>query len=170
MSETTNFESVFSDDAPGDRTSTGIPESIPPTPDDISRWQDHIGLQEFGEGLQAAAKAVFPNSSKSRYSKVSVLMLSWQDEDPNLPVSIEIDHLNGVFRCIYGFETEIWKIPDSNCHAKLNRKVLDFVTTEDDPADQLFIVYYAGHARLTRDRLLAWTRFVIPAGNLCVFN
>src|ERR1700691_2630809 len=61
----------------------------PPTPHDIDRWSKHISLQDFGEGLQIAARALFPNEMKSRYTSVTVLVLSWQDEDPNLPVSLE---------------------------------------------------------------------------------
>jgi hypothetical protein len=61
---------------------------------------------------------------------------------------------------IYGFETEMWKIPNQSCHGMRNRKILNFVMTEDDPADHLFIVYYEGHAKLTKDRLLSWTRLV----------
>ena len=91
---------------------------------------------------------------------MSVLLLSWEDEDPKLPVSLEIKQLDNVFKNLYGFETETWEIPNQNCHGLLNRKILDFVMTEDDPADHLFIVYYGGHAKLTKDRLLSWTRFV----------
>src|SRR5450756_711788 len=68
--------------------------NIPPTPDDISRWQCHIDLETFGQSLHAAAKAIFPNTSKTRYKKVSVLMLCWEDEDPKLPVSEEIKNLD----------------------------------------------------------------------------
>jgi hypothetical protein len=87
-------------------------------------------------------------------------MLSWEDEDPNLPVSIEIEDLDNIFKHVYGFETEIWRIQDQNCHAVVTRKILDLVTIDDDPKEHLFIVYYAGHAKLTKDRLLSWTRLV----------
>ena len=154
----TASQSVLSDEHSS--SSNSSPNTIPPSPDDISRWQWHIGLQDFGKSLQVAANAIFPNTSKLRYKTVSTLLLSWEDEDPNLPVSIEINELSAVFEDGYGFETEKWKIPDQNSHARLNRKILDFVVTEDDPRDYLFIVYYAGHAKLTSDRLLSWTRFV----------
>lgn len=52
-------------------------------------------------------------------------MLGWEDEDLNLPVSTEIEWLHNVFKDICRFETGIWKRPDHNCHAKLNRKFLD---------------------------------------------
>lgn len=126
--------------------------------DDFDRWQSHIGLKTFGEGLNAAAKAIFPNERRSRYTKVYVLMLSWADEDPDLPVSIEILNLYKVFKDIYHFDVEVWRIPDDACHIELNQKVLDFVKLGGDSDDHLKIVYYAGHARLTKNRRLAWTR------------
>lgn len=97
-----NSQSLSSEE-PQSRTSSPI--TIPPTPDDISRWQCHVSLQEFGESLQAAANAVFPNKAKSRYSKVSVLMLHWEDEDPNLPVYLEVEKLDNIFKNAYGFQT-----------------------------------------------------------------
>lgn len=130
----------------------------PPTLHDIDRWQYHIDLQDFGQDLHAAAKAVFPNEAKSRYSKVSVLVLCWEDEDPQLPVSLEIARLFDVFQNIYHFDTEIWKIPDDNPHHKLNQKVLDFVDPVENSKEHLKIVYYAGHGKLSRERTLLWTR------------
>jgi hypothetical protein len=135
-------------------------DTAPPTFDDIDRWQYHIGLQEFGEGLEAAARAVFPNYTKSRYTNVFVLMLCWEDENPQLPVSIEIQKLLEVFRDTYNYATEIWKIPDQSCHSTLNKKILDFTEISGDSKEHLKIVYYAGHARLTKNRLLTWTRSV----------
>ncbi|KAE9371438.1 hypothetical protein N431DRAFT_483980 [Stipitochalara longipes BDJ] len=139
------------------RSRDSSPISAPPTPDDISRWQCHMSLQHFGESLQAAAEAVFPNRTKPRYSKVFALILSWEDEDPNLPVHLEIEKLEYIFRDLYGLQTEVWKIPNQNSHVRVNQKIIDLITLEDNPEQHLFVVYYAGHATLTRDRLLAWT-------------
>jgi hypothetical protein len=126
---------------------TSNANSVPQAPGDIG---EHI------QGLNAMS----PNTTQSRYKKVSVLMLSWEDEDPGLPVSIEIEHLGNVFEDVYGFETEVWKIPDQSCHARLLEKILDFITTGGDPTDYLLIVYYAGYAKLTTNGQLSWTRFV----------
>lgn len=104
----------------------------PPTAADNDRWQYHIDFQTFTNSLQAAANAVFPNDTKSRYSKVSVLMLSWTDEDPKLPVSLEMDSLYEVFHKTYGYETERWAIPDENCHYELTGKIMDFVKPGPD--------------------------------------
>jgi hypothetical protein len=118
-----------------------------------------MDMKAFGENLQKAANAVFPNDNKSRYIKVSVLLLSWQDEDPKLPVSDEIKILEEIFRAMYHFETEHWKIPDENSHYVVNEKVLAFVKPGGQSAEHLKIIYYAGHARLTHERSLAWTRY-----------
>jgi hypothetical protein len=99
----------------------------PPTPHDIDRWSKHISLQEFGESIQSAARALFPNETKSRYTSVTVLVLSWQDEDPNLPVSLEISRLVDVFRNIYHFGVDEWKIPNQNSHWAVNQKIMTFV-------------------------------------------
>lgn len=64
--------------------------STPPTMKNIDRWTYHADLQTFAKSLQIAANAVLPNDRTSRYEKVSVLMLSWADEDPQLPVSLEV--------------------------------------------------------------------------------
>jgi hypothetical protein len=65
-----------------------------------------------------------------------------------------------VFRDVYHFDTEIWKIPDENPHHKLNQKVLDFVQPSEKSKEHLKIVYYAGHGKLSRERMLMWMRLV----------
>jgi hypothetical protein len=135
--------------------------SPPPSPRELDFKQRHTSLKQFGEGLQHAAKTVFPNDTTSRYSKTSVLMLSWQDEDPNLPVSIEISRLSDVFEHMYKFEVDSWKIPAKHSHFELNQKIGAFVRPGDDGTQHLKIVYYAGHARLAKNRTLVWEGSVL---------
>jgi hypothetical protein len=132
----------------------------PPTAAEIDRWHYHTEMKRFGDSLQAATNAVFPNERRSRYSNVSVLMISWEDEDPRLPVSLEMEKLKRVFQDLYQFHTEHWKIPDQNSHHKLAKKIVDFVEPTEQSATHLKIIYYAGHARLLDTRGLAWTRYV----------
>jgi hypothetical protein len=106
-----------------------------------------------------AANAVFPNNNTSRYEKVSVLMLSWADENTNLPVSIEVEMLASTFQLRYNYNVEQWKIPDENCHFELAAQVMKFVEPESDSKSHLKVVYYAGHARLLDTRALALTRY-----------
>jgi hypothetical protein len=147
-----------------DETTQTSPSSVdssipPPSACEIDRWHNHIRLRDFGNRLQAAARRAFPNDAKSKYSSVTVLMLSWEDEDPNLPVSIEISKLFDVFNQVYGFDVERWEIPDRNSQWALTQKVMDFVRPGSDERSHLKIVYYAGHGRLTKTRALAWTRY-----------
>jgi len=135
----------------------------PPTPHELDFQQRHISLKQFGEGLQLAANTLFPNDSTSRYTKTSVLILSWEDEDPELPVSIEISRLSYVFEHVYQFEVESWKIPTKNSHFELNQKIGAFVKPEDDDRQHLKIVYYAGHARLAKNRTLVWAGSVLDS-------
>jgi hypothetical protein len=132
----------------------------PPRADEIDRWQCHTSLRRFGTQLQMAANAIFPNIATSRYRDVYVLMLKWKDEDPRLPVSQEISKLHDVFQDVYHFNTESWHIPNEDCHAEVNQKILDFKKLGGNSKDDLKIVYYAGHGKLTRNRLLSWTRYV----------
>jgi len=133
----------------------------PPTPQDLDRVQSHISLQNFGEGLQQAANACFPNQVGNRYSKVYVLLLYWEDEDFELPVSLEVNQLSHVFRESYNFSTRIWKIPSNGSHNKLNQEVLDFINEGNDSKYDLKLVYYGGHGALASNRQPIWMRYTI---------
>ncbi|KAL5323643.1 hypothetical protein ACEPPN_008183 [Leptodophora sp. 'Broadleaf-Isolate-01'] len=128
----------------------------PPTSRDLDHLQYHISLQEIGKQLQDAANAAYPHGQRSRYSNVYVLLLCWEDEDPQLPVSIEVNELQSMFEIMYGFDVEVWKIPSQSSHNKLNRKVLDFVALGGDCKDDLKIVYYGGHGMLAHNRQASW--------------
>ncbi len=131
----------------------------PPNFQELDHMQYHITLKDVGQQLQNAANAAFPNNHGMRYSNVYVLLLCWEDEDPNLPVSIEIDELFVVFSEIYNFDVEVWKIPGVGSHKKLNQKILDFVERGDDSKDDLKIVYYGGHGLLAKNRQPCWERY-----------
>lgn len=131
----------------------------PPRVDEMDRWQYHVDLPEWGKTLHEAAKAVFPNVGTSRYRNVHVLMLKWKDEDPNLPVSYDIPKLQDVFEQIYGFETELWDIPGQDCHTEVNQKIIDFSRLGGNSKEDLKILFYAGHGKITSNRLLSWTRY-----------
>lgn len=131
---------------------------LPPTSKDLDHLQYHISLQDFGKQLQDAANAAYPNDQQSRYSNVYVLLLCWEDEDPKLPVSIEVEELHSLFEISYDFDVEIWKIPSHSSHNELNRKVLDFVSLGGDSKTDLKIVYYGGHGKLVYNRQASWMR------------
>ncbi|KAG4439096.1 hypothetical protein IFR05_005438 [Cadophora sp. M221] len=140
-------------DAPPPAARVPLP---PPSAHDLDQMNYHIGLQEFGTQLQHAANAIFPGDQISRYTQVDVILLCWEDEDPNLPVSLEIEELADVFAKLYGFNVEKWSIPSEDCHIRVQTKILQFLEHSDSA--HLKIVYYGGHGRLTNHGQSAWTR------------
>ncbi len=158
------------------------PPRPPPSGYDLDRLNYHIDLKRFGKDLQSAANAVFSGDRRSKYTQVSspmnvrtpvgqpesqyhmthvqnvqvsALLLSWEDEDPELPVSVEIGTLRDVFVDIYDFEVEEWRIPAVNSHTALNLKILHFLADSD--TKHLKIVYYAGHGKLSNHGQALWT-------------
>ncbi|KAL2064350.1 hypothetical protein VTL71DRAFT_4844 [Oculimacula yallundae] len=129
---------------------------------DTRRAEYHMkDLDAFAKDLQNAANRAFPNEGRAqgRYSRVSVLLLRWEDDEMN--VEWELDDLGKVFGK-YGFETEKWLIPSKNSHLKLMSKVVD-VVEEHDGDGGLVIVYYAGHASINASRGATWTCKQDPA-------
>ena len=139
---------------PSSATSTS---SVPPRADEWDRTLRHIALKDFGEALESAARAVFPNDQGLKYSKVFVLLISWQMEDPKLPVSRELEALREVFEEIYHYDVEEFRIPDRGSHAAVSERINAFVNLNDDSSDDLKIVYYAGHSQLSRNKELIWS-------------
>ncbi|KAG4442602.1 hypothetical protein IFR05_001932 [Cadophora sp. M221] len=128
----------------------------PPRPEDIDRWHRHTTLENFGRALNKRAKLVFSSESRSRYSNVHVLVIKWEREDPNLPVSHEIEDLCRVLKGTYHYQTEIFEIPDKKSHARVSAKINAFIDINDDSKDDLKIIYYAGHGKLTKTKDLIW--------------
>ena len=105
--------------------------------------------------MEQATQDAFPNADKSRYSAVSVLLLSWEDDD--LQVIIEVKRLRRVFEELYGFSTDQWSIPSSDSHGEMQDRLRAFITTHGKE-DALLIVYYGGHGYLDENRLPIWLR------------
>jgi hypothetical protein len=127
---------------------------------DLGRLNYHARLQDFAVELQKAANAVFPTGQTSRYTKVDVILLSWEDEDPNLLISSEIRELADTFAILYGYHVEQWLIPaEEDSHNRLQTKVLQFLW-DSDPC-HLKIVYYAGHAKLASNGQPILTRYLL---------
>jgi hypothetical protein len=90
-------------------------------------------------------KAGWPQRHNIRYSKVQVLALRWIDDD--LGVFTELKALEHVLTDLYHFEVHTYSIPSEKPDKALKRRVLDFL--DQDGPETLFILYYAGHARLS---------------------
>jgi Caspase domain len=88
-------------------------------------------------------RAIWPRRHESRYLKVEVLLLSWEDDD--LGVVKEVTELQNLFEDLYHYEVQVYQIPNVKPDKELKRRMLQFL--ENDHEDTLLILYYGGHAR-----------------------
>lgn len=131
---------------------------------DISLVGSHVeDLVAWGRILTQTISAAHPRAGGgSRYTDVNVLLLSWEDDD--LGVATEISELDDVFRYVYGYRTEQWKIPSTQSHIALVRRVLDLLT-DSASHNKLSIVYYGGHGYMNRQRDCVWLSQVSRIAN-----
>ncbi|KAK4236851.1 hypothetical protein C8A03DRAFT_16533 [Achaetomium macrosporum] len=98
----------------------------------------------FLSHLTDAVSAAWPDRVAARYRRVKALLMSWDRDD--LDVESEIRHLESVFKGLYHYDTECWKIPSRRTAVELSRKVADLVDSFGREGN-LLILYYGGHAR-----------------------
>jgi hypothetical protein len=151
---------VFDLISPQSSAESATTPSVPPRTDELDRTLRHIGLEDFGKALNDAAAAVFPNNQKSRYTRVYVLLIWWQTQDPKLPVEQEISPLRKVLEEDYHYDVEEFRIPDCDSHAEVSEKINSFVKVGKNSNSDLKIVYYAGHSRRSRTNELWWSTYV----------
>jgi hypothetical protein len=72
-----------------------------------------------------------------------VLLFSWVTDD--LGVASEVQRLRHVFENMYQFQVETYQIPNEKPDRALKSRILQFLI--NDLADNLLVIYYAGHAR-----------------------
>jgi hypothetical protein len=94
--------------------------------------------------LTDAVSAAWPDGVATRYRNVKVLLMSW-DRD-SLDFQDQVKSLESVFRGLYHYDTEYWKIPSRRSAVELSRKVANLVDAHGQEGN-LLILYYGGHAR-----------------------
>ncbi|CZR65522.1 uncharacterized protein PAC_15422 [Phialocephala subalpina] len=99
-----------------------------------------------------AKLCAFPNRGRSRYETVHVCLIRWEYD--GLGVRQELNTLDAVLQD-YGFQTNIFLIPEQNSQWNLTRRTLDFIQDCDNEKN-LFILYYAGHGRMNSSRQSEW--------------
>jgi hypothetical protein len=99
-------------------------------------------IKSVAKRLQAAVDKAWATRGQSRYSRVHVLMLFWENDDLN--VAREIRELEDIFIKSYHYSVETWKIPHEKPTTRLQQRMAKFL--EYDGSESLLIVYYAGHA------------------------
>jgi hypothetical protein len=113
---------------------------------DVSSAGHHVsGVEKFADDLQSAIAAAWPTRRDSRYERAHVLLLSWEDD--NLGVYREMRRLEYIFSNLFRFDVQNFKIPPKTAGKATTSRILSFL--EEDGPETLFIVYYAGHARLS---------------------
>jgi len=117
---------------------------------DIQRTEHHLGQTDLTSRLEVAINTTnervtsrWPTRDHP-YSKVSVLLLSWKDDD--LGVRREVNQLRSLFADTFNYDVDEWQLPSGpRCYlALLNR--LDEFTLDNGGPDTLIIIYYGGHA------------------------
>ena len=102
--------------------------------------------EEEEDILESDGRRWFQGWPLSKYHRVQVLLIQWEDED--LGVGEEVGKLEAVFSCShprgYNFHTQRYSIPNDDPEDQLTRRLLDFRKGATDK--DLLIVYYAGHA------------------------
>lgn len=109
-------------------------------------------IHDFTKELQTAITASWPTRSSPGYSKyaaVKVLLISWEEDD--LGVEVEVDLLGQLLENVYSYEVEKWKIPSMNSFDALDEQVRASAKAIRSNPSSLFVLYYAGHARPSRD-------------------
>ncbi|KAL2068473.1 hypothetical protein VTL71DRAFT_16571 [Oculimacula yallundae] len=147
----------MSDRSTSDEEDDNQSSIMSPKIENFERWQANIGIKTFGEGLNAAAKAVFPIEARSRYTKVYVILIFWEEDDANRPAPIEILKLFSVFKDVFHFDVQTLKISGENSNRAVTEKISDFVKLGENSDDSLKIVYYAGSSQILKNKRQLWT-------------
>ncbi|KAK1759833.1 hypothetical protein QBC47DRAFT_116659 [Echria macrotheca] len=100
-------------------------------------------LNDFVSALDTACKAKW-NIRDAPYENVVALLLRWEEDD--LGVISETEKLEDILRNVYHFDVESWAIPPGKrCCMALAREI-ESILDKYDKQDNLFILYYGGHA------------------------
>ena len=87
----------------------------------------------------------------SEDSSVHVLLLSWEDTEPDHAQSLE--ELREVFWFDFDYETSWFRIPDQEPQEKLETKISEFLRLRGKKGN-LLILCYAGHGGSDNGRLI----------------
>ncbi|KAJ2988824.1 hypothetical protein NUW58_g3775 [Xylaria curta] len=95
---------------------------------------------------------IYRQSQRSPYSKVSVLLLRWEDDTA---AELDLVALEQVLRERYSYRTDRWVIPAIlNPSMKLGVRLASFL--EPAGPEHLLIIHYAGFSFVSSDKQLYW--------------
>ncbi|KAI0479905.1 hypothetical protein F4859DRAFT_452580 [Xylaria cf. heliscus] len=123
------------------------PQDIAPPPPERHEFES------FARHLQDAAMLIYRQSQRSPYSKVSVLLLRWEDDTA---AELDLVALEQVLRERYSYRTDRWVIPTiASPSMKLGVRMASFL--ESAGPEHLLIIHYAGHSYVGADKQLYWS-------------
>lgn len=97
---------------------------------------------------------IYRQSQRSPYSKVSVLLLRWEDDTA---AELDLVALEQVLRERYSYRTDRWVIPaTASPSMKLGVRMASFL--ESAGPEHLLIIHYAGYSYVGADKQLYWAR------------
>ena len=117
-------------------------------------------FDDFVAAANVALESAYPkpqSGSAARYSKVSVLLIRWAEDD--LGTLSELEKLERVFYDGYGYDTRLFDIPEIDSQATLISTIFDFMKSAG--RNHLLIVYYGGHSDDSHLEHSLWRRYVI---------
>lgn len=121
--------------------------------------QHNARFDSFVAAANVALESAYPKppiGSAPRYSRVSVLLIRWAQDD--LGTLSELEKLERVFHDGFGYDTYCYDIPEVDSQAKLTSTIFDFIKNAD--RDHLLIIYYGGHSDDSRLEHSLWRRCV----------
>ncbi|KAI1105371.1 hypothetical protein F4804DRAFT_304666 [Jackrogersella minutella] len=122
-----------------------VQEAPPPPP-------ERHEFESFARHLQDAAMLIYRQTQKSPYTKTSVLILGWEEDND---IEQDLVALDQVLRERYNYRTERFNIPTvANPSIKLGVRMASFL--ENAAPDHLLIIYYAGYGYIGADDQLYW--------------
>ncbi|KAK5994887.1 hypothetical protein PT974_03274 [Cladobotryum mycophilum] len=109
-------------------------------------------FEAFARHLQDAAMLIQRQTERLPYSDVSVLLLSWEEDQT---VHEDLIAFEQVMQKQYNFNTQRWQIPTvPNPSIKLGVQMASFL--ENVRPNHLLIIYYAGYGYASSDGQLYW--------------
>lgn len=123
--------------------SYSVTNGLPPPSYDTASTGYHVTQASLLLRLDLAVQASWAARNRSKYVDVKILLMTWSDD---LGVERELQALLSVFRDLYGFDCEYWKIPDRDSGREATKKVISHIEGASSNPDNLFIFYYACRA------------------------
>ena len=115
-------------------------------------------LDAFVEASNYALQSAYPKpqaTGSPRYSRVSVLLIQWKEDD--LGVATELEKLYNVFKTEYGYDCgKVFKIPERNSQVALMTRLQQLI--DNASRDHLLIIYYGGHSDDSSSQQSIWRR------------